>query len=77
MPTVFELFGLRAYFFAGDHLPIHLHLVKGDASAKIQVDPAIKVISNRGMKSKDIAMAVEFIERYKDDVIAMWNQYCK
>lgn len=76
MPTVFDLFGLRAYFFTGDHLPVHLHLVKGDASAKIQVVPEIKVMSNHGMKQKDISTAIDLIEKYKDEIIEMWNQYC-
>lgn len=77
MPTVFELFGIRAYFFSGDHLPIHLHVVKGDASAKIQVVPEIKVISNNGMKAKDLNTAIDLTTRYYDEVIEMWNKYCK
>lgn len=35
MPTIFEIFGLRFFFFSGDHAPIHVHVVKGDDEAKI------------------------------------------
>ncbi len=36
MPTIFELFGLRFFFYADEHSPIHVHIVKGDAEAKIE-----------------------------------------
>ena len=35
MPTIFILFGFRFMFYANDHEPIHVHVIKGDVSAKI------------------------------------------
>jgi hypothetical protein len=35
MPTIFEIFGLRFFFFSGEHTLIHVHVVKGDDDAKI------------------------------------------
>lgn len=35
MPTIFEIFGLRFFFYSDDHTPIHVHVVKGDDDAKI------------------------------------------
>ena len=34
MPTIFILFGFRFMFYANDHEPIHVHVTKGDISAK-------------------------------------------
>jgi len=34
MPTIFILFGFRFMFYANDHEPIHVHVIKGDVSAK-------------------------------------------
>ena len=34
MPTIFILFGFRFLFYANDHEPIHVHVVKGNISAK-------------------------------------------
>lgn len=76
MPTVFDILGLRGYFFSGDHLPVHLHVVKGNASAKIQVEPEIKVISNSGLKPKELSTALELVEKYHDEIMEMWNAYC-
>lgn len=33
MPTVFELFGLRFFFYSDDHPPIHVHVERGDDEA--------------------------------------------
>ena len=34
MPTIFIFFGFRFMFYANDHEPIHVHVIKGDAHAK-------------------------------------------
>ena len=50
MPTIFEIFGLRFFFFSGEHTPIHVHVVKGDDDAKIAIMPEIKLVYNNGLK---------------------------
>lgn len=77
MPTVFDIFGIRGYFFSGDHLPIHLHITKGDANAKIQIDPEIKVLSNSGLKAKELSIALDLVKMYRNEIIELWNEYCK
>ena len=42
MPTILVIFGLRFYFFANEHLPIHVHLENGDGIAKIALEPEIE-----------------------------------
>ncbi len=54
MPTIFEIFGLRFFFFSGDHAPIHVHVVKGDDDAKIAIIPEIKLVYNNGLKVGDL-----------------------
>lgn len=56
---------------------MHLHVVKGNASAKIQVEPEIKVMSNSGLKPKEISTALDLVEKYHDEIMEMWNEYCK
>lgn len=69
MPTIFEIFGLRFFFFSEDHTPIHVHVVKGDDDAKIQIEPEIKLVYNHGLKAKDLKRALELTEMYRDDII--------
>lgn len=75
MPTIFEIFGLRFFFFADDHNPIHVHVVKGDDDAKIQIEPEIRLIYNHGLKARDAKRALELAKMYKDEIIAVWNEY--
>lgn len=75
MPTLFELFGIRFYFYSDEHLPIHVHIVNGDGRAKIVVEPKIEVVSNNGIKPKDIKKALVVIETYKDEIINAWREY--
>lgn len=34
MPTIFIIFGFRFMFYANDHTPIHVHVIKDGNSAK-------------------------------------------
>lgn len=75
MPTIFEIFGLRFFFFSEDHQPIHVHVVNGDGDAKIEIEPEIRLVYNYGLKIKDVKRALELAKMYKDDIIELWNQY--
>ncbi len=75
MPTLFELFGIRFYFYSDEHLPIHVHIVNGDGRAKIVVEPEIEMVSNNGIKPKDIKKALVVIETYRDEIINAWREY--
>lgn len=74
MPTLFELFGMRFYFYSLGHLPIHIHLENGDGRAKIEV-ATLNVLENQGIKPKDIKKAVQIVKIYREDIITKWNQY--
>ncbi|MCM1005196.1 MAG: DUF4160 domain-containing protein [Prevotella sp.] len=37
MPTIFKLFGFTFLFYANDHEPIHVHVVKGKQKAKFRI----------------------------------------
>jgi hypothetical protein len=73
MPTIFELFGLRFFFYSDEHAPVHV--VKGDDDAKISLVPSIEVVYNHGLKAKDLKRAVQLAEMYKDDIVELWNKY--
>ncbi|WP_026632738.1 DUF4160 domain-containing protein [Dyadobacter alkalitolerans] len=74
MPTLFIIFGLRFYFYSNEHLPIHVHVKNSDGEARFEVDP-VKLISNKGIKKKDISLAESLIEENKEIIIAKWHEY--
>ena len=75
MPTLFTIFGLRFYFYSDEHLPIHVHIENGDGKAKINVEPNIEIVSNNGIKPKDLKKDLTIIEIYRDDIIQEWKEY--
>ncbi len=74
MPTLFELFGMRFYFYSLEHLPIHVHIENGDGRAKINVE-TLEVVENQGVKPKDIKKALQLAKIYQEEIITKWNQY--
>ena len=75
MPTVFIINGLRFIFFANDHEPIHIHVVKGDAEAKFSLLPKIKMIYNHGLTNSEVKKAKSFIIENLEIIIERWNDF--
>ena len=57
-----QIFGLRFFFFANEHKPIHVHVVKGDDNAKIEIEPEIRLVYNHGMKKQDVRRALQLVK---------------
>ncbi len=75
MPTLFIIFGLRFYFYADEHLPIHVHVENGDGRAKIDILPSIKLVSNNGIKPQDLKKAMNIIKTFKEEIISAWYEF--
>ena len=75
MPTILVIFGLRFYFYADEHLPIHVHLENGDGLAKIALEPEIELVENNGIKPKDIKRAMSIVEQYREEFIDKWKEF--
>lgn len=75
MPTIFILLGYRFYFYANDHLPIHIHIEKGDGKAVFQIEPEVKLLKSENMKTKELALAEAIAEERKEEIIAKWNEF--
>ena len=65
MPTIFILFGFRFLFYANDHEPIHVHVVKGNTHAKFTISP-VKLVENYGLK---------LIEENTEVIAEHWNKF--
>lgn len=74
MPTIFILFGFRFLFYANDHEPIHVHVVKGNIRAKFLLNP-VEVVENHGLKPSEIKMAESVIEENKEVIAEHWNKF--
>lgn len=55
MPEIFRIFGFRFMFYANDHEPIHVHVVKGNHNAKFTIFP-VTLVKNNGLKVSEIKL---------------------
>ena len=74
MPTIFILFGFRFMFYSNDHEPIHVHVVKGDISAKFTISP-VALVQNNGLKPAEIKMVEAVIEENREIIAEHWNKF--
>ena len=74
MPTIFEIFGLRFFFYSDEHLPIHVHIEYGGNDAKIEIATR-KVVQNRGLKPRELKKATQLVEMYEEEIIKAWHDY--
>ena len=76
MPELVRFFGIRVFFLGNEHLPIHVHIENSDGDAKFEIKP-IKLVSNNGMKNKDIKLAESIIEENEELIEKRWKEYFK
>ncbi len=75
MPTIFELFAFKFGFYANDHLPIHVHVTKGDAEARIVLEPEVKLAWNRGFKPQELKKIMTITETFSDELKQAWIDF--
>lgn len=66
MPTIFIIFGFKFHFFSNDHLPIHVHVTKGNATAKLTIHP-VELVVNKGFKA--------IVEENTEVIAEHWNNF--
>lgn len=54
---------------------MHVHIRNADGTAKFQVEPSIILVSNNGIKNKDLLLAESIIEENKELIVEYWNLY--
>lgn len=75
MPTVLLAFGLRFYFYSGEHQPIHVHVENADGRAKFVLEPIVELKINEGIKPKDLKKAQTLCETFQTEFIQKWHEY--
>jgi len=73
MPTLLNKNGFKFFFYANEHDPIHIHVMKGEGFAKIELEN-LRVVQNY-LKPKDLKSALGIIQDNKNDFIRIWNEW--
>jgi hypothetical protein len=74
MPTILRINGYRFFFYSNDHAPIHIHVEKGNSSAKFNVIP-VDLVNNYGFRSKELSTIKEIININQELLLNKWNEY--
>ena len=71
MPTLLNKNGFKFFFYANE--PKHIHIMKGEGFAKVELE-SLKVVQNY-LKPKDLKMALEIIKENQKEFTRIWNEW--
>lgn len=74
MTTLFKLFGLIFRIYTRDHQPPHVHVISQEGEAIFNIDLEVTLKDNKGMKPKDVSLAVSILEENKDIILEEWSK---
>jgi hypothetical protein len=84
MPKLYEYFGLRVYFYANDHDPVHVHgFYQGrESKAELVIENGavvdVRILPVSGMeplKGKILADFKLLVSRKSEDIVAKWVEF--
>ncbi|MBV6645924.1 MAG: DUF4160 domain-containing protein [Cyclobacteriaceae bacterium] len=74
MRTVLLINGFRFFFYSNEHLPIHIHVKKAEAAAKLVLEPEILLEKNYGFKPAEVSKIVEIVVEHYEYLIEKWHE---
>lgn len=73
MPTLLNQDGFKFFFYANEHEPKHIHVMKNEGFAKIELENLV-VVQNY-LKAKDLKRALEIIAENKNNFERVWDEW--
>ncbi len=73
MPTLLNEKGFKFFFYANEHEPMHIHVMKGEGFAKINLND-LKVVHNF-LKPKDLKIALAIVSEHRDEFERRWHEW--
>ena len=78
MPVVFRYRGYRFFFYSNEgdpREPLHIHVRKDKAVAKIWLEPEACVAESYGMSSQELRMLLDVAIEKKNEIARYWNEH--
>jgi hypothetical protein len=73
-PKLFTKEEYRFRFFSNDYEPIHVHVVKGECEAIVEIEP-IRVRRNLGFNERELQKLVDMIKERQNEIKEMWHEF--
>jgi hypothetical protein len=74
MPTIIRTQGYRFFFYVNDHPPQHVHVEKGDGTAKFNLFP-VELVKSRRFKASEINEIRNLVTENREIINNKWNEY--
>lgn len=84
MPKIYEYLGLIFFFYANEHLPIHVHVSSGGLESKLELIfengklkevRSVTVKGKQPLTDKDVKEAIRFVKKYNDGIVEKWTTF--
>ena len=84
MPKVYEYLGLIFFFYANEHLPIHVHISFAEFESKIELVyengtlkevKTIKIKGRQPLPAGELKEAVKFVKKYHGGIVDKWTDF--
>lgn len=81
MPKIYEYLGLIFFFYASEHLPVHVHVAMAEYESKIELIyesgrlKELNVLPVKGRKplpNDELKKATKFVKKYHEEIIEKW-----
>lgn len=73
-PTIFVAEGLRFLFFSREEERIHVHVHGETGTAKIWLEPSLRLAWNDGLGAEELDLALRLAEERQHDIREAWRQ---
>jgi hypothetical protein len=74
MPTALRINGFRFFFYTNDHLPKHIHIEKGDGTAKFNLFP-VELVKSKNFKASEIGEIRKLVVENQGLLSQKWDEY--
>ncbi|WP_445191478.1 DUF4160 domain-containing protein [Sphingomonas sp. Tas61C01] len=76
MPVIFRERGFRFHFFSHEgnpREPVHIHVARPDADAKLWLYPEVRVAYNCGLTPRELRIVEEIVRRRREEIERGWT----
>lgn len=74
LPTVLKIDGFRFFFFSDEHLPVHIHVEKGDGYMRLELE-TFKVTKRYKLTKNDEKKILAIAKEHQEKLTGAWNEY--
>ena len=74
MPTILRLYGFRFFFYTNEHSPRHIHVEKGDGTAKFNLSP-VELVKSRQFRAYEINEIRKLVIENRELFNTKWDEY--